>query len=273
MSEASFGGAARVQAAGIHLLISVIVAMLTAGVLFSLWFPGAFRAMAGGQSLYVLLVSVDICLGPLLTLAVFDVRKERRELRLDLAVIGLVQVVALAYGLHAVYVARPVAMVYEVDRFRLVTATDIAGDDLAKASSEYRDLPRLGPWLLGTRAPLVGAEQNEVIFTALKGRDIGSRPQFWQPYDASIASALSRSRPVVELFTRYPSKNADFRTGLREMDVSDSRRTASCRWLRAATGSADIESTPETVGWSVIFRSMASSDVSLNKRASSSTGA
>ena len=116
----------RFAAAGIHLAISALIALAAAALVFGLWFPGLYRLMSGGQSLFVLVVSVDVVLGPLLTLAVFDrTRKSIRHLRMDLLVIALLQTAALGYGLHTVMAVRPVALVFEVDRFRVVTAADV----------------------------------------------------------------------------------------------------------------------------------------------------
>ena len=59
--------------------------------------------------------------------------------------IGALQIAALVYGLHTVYIARPVAMVFEVERFRLVTANDVPVEELPKAPPEFRELSLTGP--------------------------------------------------------------------------------------------------------------------------------
>ena len=79
----------RARAAGWHLLISALVAGVAAALVFGLWFPGIYRSVAGGR---------------------------------DLAVIGAIQLAGLIYGLYSVYQARPVAMVFETDRFRVISA-------------------------------------------------------------------------------------------------------------------------------------------------------
>ncbi len=160
----------RLTAAGIHLGLSLTIAALAAILVFLVWYPGAFRELAGGRGLFVLLTSVDVVLGPLLTLAVFDRTKSRRHLRLDLAVIGVLQLAALVYGLHTVFIVRPVAMVFEVDRMRLVVADDVAVDELPKALPAYRSLPLTGPLLLGARAPRDGAERNDALFQGSGGQ-------------------------------------------------------------------------------------------------------
>jgi hypothetical protein len=209
----------RARAAGIHLLICAAVAALAATLVFGLWYPGAYRLLAGGQSLFVLLISVDVVLGPLLTLAVFNPKKGWPHLRLDLAIIGAVQLAALLYGLHMVYVVRPVAMVFEADRFRVIAAGEVHLPELPMARAEYRALPLSGPWLLGARTPADRDERRSALLLGLEGIDIGQRPRFWQPYAESVADALAKSRPLSVLLAHYPQHAASLRERLGERTV------------------------------------------------------
>jgi hypothetical protein len=215
----------RARAAGLHLLISLALAALVAALVFGLWYPGAYRLLSGGRDLFFLVVTVDVILGPLLTFAVFDLRKRWPHLRRDLAIIGVVQLAALGYGLHTVFIARPIAMVFEVDRFRVLNAEQIRLEELPKARSEYRHLPLTGPWLLGTRRPQKGSESNDALFAAVDGFDIGQRPIFWQPYPESIPDALSRARPFGRLLTQYPDKGPALRNRVRELKLEESTVT------------------------------------------------
>ena len=212
----------RFVAAGIHLLISAAVAVLAAFLVFWLWYPGPFRRLAGGRDLFLLVSSVDVVLGPCLTFAVFNLAKGTRHLRRDLAIIGLIQTAALVYGLHTVYVVRPVAMVFEVDRLRLVTASDVSDEELAKGPPEYRRLPTTGTWLLGARKPERGDESNDALFTSLSGLDIGYRPLFWQPYEKSVPNAINRSKPMTLLLEHYPPRADELRQCLRAMNADES---------------------------------------------------
>lgn len=207
----------RFLAAGIHLLLSFAVAGLAAILVFGLWYPGPFRLLAGGRELFLLVTAVDVVIGPVLTFVIFDRRKGARHLRRDLAVIGVLQLAALGYGLHTVYAARPIAMVFEVDRFQMVTASNVATEDLPTAAPAYRKLPLTGPLLLGTRRPNAGEERNDALWKGAAGIDIGSRPLFWQPYEQSRADALARSRPLTYLFDRYPKESAGWRERLAAM--------------------------------------------------------
>lgn len=220
----------RLRAAGLHLLISVSVAAVAAGVMFSFWYPGMYRSVSGGQELFVLVTSIDVVLGPLLTFAVFNLDKGWRRLRRDLVFIGAVQVAALVYGLHVIFETRPVAMVFEVDRFRVLVAADVYASELPMALPEYRRLPLAGPWLIGTREPKAGSEHNDAIFMGLQGIDRANRPKFWQPYAASLPAVIRKSRPVGVLLAHYSARAAELRSGLVGMHAEE----ASARFLPLA---------------------------------------
>lgn len=211
----------RLSAAGIHLLISAFIAASAGALVFGLWYPNTYRLLAGGQSLFLLIVSVDVVLGPLLTFVVFDRSKGWRHLRRDLAVIGLVQLTGLIYGLHTVYIARPIAMVFEMDRFRVVTAADVYLPELPQALPQYRRLPLTGPWLLSIRDSQLGKERNDALFMAvLNGIDTGQRPLFWRPYSEATKQVIQKARPISALIQRYPAKQSEIETLLRALQLS-----------------------------------------------------
>lgn len=214
--------ASRLTAAAVHLLVSLGVAVLAAALVFGLWYPGDYRLLSGGRSLFFLVVTVDVILGPLLTFAVYDVAKGWPHLRRDLAVIGAIQLSGLAYGMHTVYVVRPVATVFEVDRFRVVTAMDVHLPELPQARAEYRSLPISGPWLLSTRPTEAGEDRNQALAMALNGIDAGQRPTFWRPYDEGRAAALARARPIEVLLKKYPDRAEQFRARLADASLPQS---------------------------------------------------
>jgi hypothetical protein len=212
----------RSKAAGLHLLISALVGVMAAALVFGLWYPGIYRLLAGGRELFWLVMTVDVVMGPLLTFAVFNLKKGWPHLRRDLAIIGLLQFTALVYGLMTVYTARPVAMVFEVDRFRVITAAQVNVPELPKARLEYQQLPLTGPRLLGTRAPRDDAESNDALMTALQtGIDRAHRPQFWQPYADSVPDVLRSARPLSVLLARYPELGVRIVDVLKEAQVDE----------------------------------------------------
>lgn len=212
----------RAKAAGLHLLLSLLIAGLAAVLVFGFWYPGPFRWLAGGRDLFILVTAVDVVIGPLLTFAVFNRAKGTRHLARDLAVIGLLQTAALAYGMHTVYIARPVAMVHEVDRFRMITADAVFASELHEAPPAYRSLPLTGPWLLGTRRPQQGAERNDAMFMGVAGVDISQRPRFWQRYEESRAQVLARARPLSELLNYHAQRHPDLKQRVAQLNADES---------------------------------------------------
>ena len=96
----------RLRASGLHFCISLCIAALAAMLVFFVWYPAYYREVSGGRDLFLILVAVDVVLGPLITLVIFNRAKPWPVLARDLAVIALLQLVALGYGMWTVFVAR-----------------------------------------------------------------------------------------------------------------------------------------------------------------------
>ena len=164
----------RVFAAGVHLLASLVVAFIAAYVVFGLWYPAPYDVLSGGKELFWLVVGVDVILGPFITFLVFNQKKRRRELFLDLAVVALIQLGALGYGLWTVFVARPVYLVFEYSRFSIVHAVDIDPKRLGNAPESLRVIPLGGPQLIALRPFKDANEQFDATVEALDGDELGA---------------------------------------------------------------------------------------------------
>lgn len=212
---ARFDGIARLRAATIHLGLSVLVATLAALLVFAVWYPYPYREVSGGRELFQLVVAVDIVLGPLLTFTVFNRAKPRAELRRDLAVIVLLQLAGLGYGLWTVQLARPVHMVFEIDRFRVVHQVDVPEELLGRAPAGVTAIPWGGPTLLALREFHSAKENTEMTLAALQGISLSARPELWQPYESARSRVLAAARPVAELKSRFPKRADEIDTLLR----------------------------------------------------------
>lgn len=193
----------RFRASGIHLGISLAIAALAALLVFGIWYPYPYREISGGRELFLLVVAVDVILGPLITLAVFNRKKLWTELRRDLAVVGLIQLAALGYGLWTVAVARPVHLVFEIDRFRVVHAVEVPEDLLGRQPEQVQAMPWLGPTPLAVRPFRNADESMKATMAALEGMQLGTRPDLWQPYEDAKARVLQTAKPVAELKQRF----------------------------------------------------------------------
>lgn len=189
---------ARFKAFSLHLAISAVIALLTLLLVFWIWYPAPLHVAVGVTHIFLLLLLVDVLLGPLLTLVVYDVGK--KTLVFDLAVIALMQLSALGYGLSTLAEGRPAWLVFNADRFDLVRALDIDARQLSDARLEYRVAPWLGPQWIGAVKPKDIALRNIVIFeSVMGGNDIAQRPSLYRPL-SSMSDALRRhARPLEEL--------------------------------------------------------------------------
>lgn len=198
----------RIKACVVHLGLSLAIASLAAWLVFGLWYPYPYRELSGGRELFTLLISVDVIVGPLMTLVVFTRTKPWRVLLRDLTAIGLLQLAALGYGLWSVSEARPVHLVFEYDRFRLVHAVDVPQEWLSKTPSGIEALPLGGPTLLSLRAFRNQEEKIDATMLAVHGLSLAFQPELWQPYEAANAEILAMARPVGVLKTRFPDQAA-----------------------------------------------------------------
>lgn len=198
----------RLRAAGFHLAASAAVAAVIAGVIFGLWFPAPYRQLSNALPLFLLITGVDLVLGPFVTGLVFRAAKPAAERRRDVGVVVLLQLLALGYGVWVLHLARPVYLVFEIDRFRVVHAADVPEDLLAAASPPWRSLPLTGPMLIAARPFHSLSESTDATLAALQGVAIGARPDFWQDYAAAVPRVLERATPVSTLYARFPSQRA-----------------------------------------------------------------
>ena len=196
----------RLRAGTFHLTISLSVAALAALLVFGLWYPSPYRELSRGRELFFWVVLVDVILGPLITLIIFNPGKTRRHLTMDFMVIGFLQLSALSYGLWTVFSARPVHLVFEYQRMAVVHAVDVPPDRLAQALGDLHSLPFTGPTLLSLR-PLQTSEFVESTMEALGGLAQAAQPNLWQSYEAARAEILKESHPAAQLKQRFAEKS------------------------------------------------------------------
>lgn len=205
-----------------HLLICLLVASLVAALVFGLWYPHPFGELSGGQSLFWLIVIVDVVCGPLLTLVIYNPKKPRAELVRDIGLVVLIQLAALGYGLHSLLQARPVWLAYEKDLFRVVSLPDLMPGSLEQAPPALQSLSLTGPKPLGVRlAQGTDPDFLQNVQQSMAGNHPAFRPDRWVPYADQAAQAAAAAQPLAELAKRHADRSA-----LIDEAVQRSNRTA-----------------------------------------------
>lgn len=196
------------QAAVVHLCLSLLVAALAAALVFGLWYPYPYRELAGGRELFLLIMAVDVVCGPLLTAVLFNPTKPRAELVRDLGLVSLIQLAALIYGLHAVWQARPIFLVQEIDRFKVVQGSGVDANALKALPAFLKPGFLAGPLVVAIREPKDQQEREKVMFESVQGGpDYGERPEFYIPYEGVNAlKSLKRAKPLAVFLQKQPDQ-------------------------------------------------------------------
>lgn len=187
-----------------HLILSVVIAGSVALLVTGAWFAPPFTEISGGLSLFLLMVAVDVVCGPALTLLLLHPGKSRKALWLDIGLISVVQLSALMYGVHSLSQARPIALVFEVDRFRVVSYADLDISRTDTIPDWVRPWGFEAPRVLGVRSAKTAQEKLASVDASLQGVEPGQRPDWWQEYGINVPEVKQRANRLELLFAMHP---------------------------------------------------------------------
>jgi len=195
----------RLRACAFHLIGSGLVAAAAWLLVFTVWYPSPLAYMLGGTGLFLLVVVVDVVMGPALTAVVASERKPRTEFRRDVSIIIALQLAAFAYGLHVMAQARPAVIAFEVDLFRLVAAAEVADEQLDLAPPGLQQLSWRGPVTLAAIKPSDEKEQFDTIQLGLAGIHLAALPRYWRHYDDHAGLAWESALPIAKVLNQQPN--------------------------------------------------------------------
>jgi len=196
----------RFQAFGLHIAISMAIGCLGAVVVFLVWYPGVLAYASNVTTIFLMLLGIDITLGPVITLIIYDTKK--KELRRDLLLVSLLQFSALCYGLHTMFVARPVYIVYNAGQFDVAYANDITQRNLDKVTNvAFKKNPVFSPELVSVQLPDDPAVIAQIIKNSITGGpDPYYQPEYYVPYLQQRKAILEALKPMSKL-TEYNANN------------------------------------------------------------------
>lgn len=194
----------RFRAAGIHLILSILIVATILIVMLGFWYPNQYFKLMGGGGLIYLIAGIDICLGPLLTLAVF--KSGKKSLKFDLSVIAVLQISALAYGSYTMFNARPIFTAYADGEFSVATASEIDENELnLGVKPEWKTRSLTGPLVVAITKPTGKKELNEIEFLS-GGMGYARFPKLFVAYESKQAEILKSAKPLKTLRT-FNKKN------------------------------------------------------------------
>jgi hypothetical protein len=119
----------RLKAFSLHLLSSATVLALILGSLYFGWYRWPGWHLTDVTTVVLVMVCVDVVLGPTLTFIIANQKKSRRELTRDIGIIVVVQLSALIYGSLSLWNGRPLYYAFSESVLQLVQAYDIDDKD------------------------------------------------------------------------------------------------------------------------------------------------
>ena len=202
-----------------HIIISVLIALIVVCIVFLLWYPAPLAKATGVTQLFLMLIAIDVIIGPMLTLLVY--KEGKKTLKMDLTVIVLIQITALLYGVYNIAQGRPVWLVQNGNRFELVRNNEIIAENIKQAQVEYQKPSWFKPQFVAVNSGHTVEEKNKNLFHEVEsGISAALRPERYTMLNQEKQNLIIYSRDLEELkkfndsqqlqtiLKKYPQANA-----------------------------------------------------------------
>lgn len=203
----------RWQAFGIHILISLLIFVVLAAVIYFWWYPGFLFRYDGGLEGIKLIAGVDFIIGPVLTLCVYKLGK--KSLPFDLACIAVLQLACLSGGMWTVWKTRTIAVVYAAGSFTAINAYSYATQKV-----DIKKVPQLQmrwPVWLGVDLPAEQEDQLKAVWSIM-GAGLEYNTENYVPYEKILPElakkglhAIDTQRSDVQALQKLETENSAVR--------------------------------------------------------------
>jgi len=196
----------KLKAFSVHLCISVAIIAIYLMLVFMVWYPYPYFMIEKVWDVIRIVVSVDVFIGPLLTLVVY--RAGKASLKFDLSVIIVLQLIALLWGVSVTYNQRPVYSVLVEDIFSVVTASEIDLDSVVQPG--LKNSSWSGPKLIYLETPYSNEEYVQKAQENLaSGQKFAYYTQFYKPFAAQKELLFKRAVDIRQRMKEFPELDSD----------------------------------------------------------------
>ncbi|WP_151831261.1 TfpX/TfpZ family type IV pilin accessory protein [Acinetobacter junii] len=187
-----------------HLFVSVTVALIVLGIIFFIWYPSPLAKAVGVTHIFLMMLAIDVIIGPLLGLLVY--KEGKKSLKIDLCIIILIQISALSYGVYSIAQGRPAWLAYYVDRFQLIRNNEIIDKNIGKALSQYQNPSWFKPQYVGVEFAQDKQIRNDDIFAeVLGGISVAQKPERYVPLDR-VKNQIQKRAQSLETLNKFNDK-------------------------------------------------------------------
>src|SRR5690606_3585321 len=181
-----------------HLSISFLIALLVVGLVFFIWYPSPLVSAVGVTHIFLMLLAIDVIVGPVLGLLVY--KEGKKTLKFYLVVIITIQISALCYGLFAIEQGRPAWLVLHGDRFELVRKNDIILENIDQAHPQFQHVSWTKPEFVAVKSAASTEQRQDDMFTeVLGGISLAQQPERYVELTQARSQLQKRALPIQEL--------------------------------------------------------------------------
>ena len=187
-----------------HLTISFLIALFVVGLVFFIWYPSSLATAVGVTKIFLMMLTIDVIIGPILGLLVY--REGKKSLKFDLTVIILLQLSALFYGVYSIEQGRPAWIVFNVDRFELIRKNEIVDQNVNHAQPQFQQPSWLKPQFVATEfAKNIEQRSDDMFAEVLGGISIAQRPERYVDFIQAKEQIQQRAQKL-DLLQQYNKK-------------------------------------------------------------------
>lgn len=182
----------------IHLLLSVLVAVICLSIVFFIWYPSPLATAVGVTQIFLMMLAIDVTVGPILGFIVY--KEGKKTLKMDLTVIILLQLSALGYGIYSIEQGRPVWIAYNVDRFEMIRKNEIITDHIDQALAQFQHTPWFKPQYAAVQFAQDKKQREEDMFAeVLAGISLAQKPERYVDFAQAKAPIKQQAQPLALL--------------------------------------------------------------------------
>lgn len=165
-----------------HLTLSSLIALIVIGIVFCVWYPLPLAQAVGVTHIFLMMLAIDVIIGPILGLLVY--KEGKKTLKMDLSIVITLQLCALVYGIYSIEQGRPVWVAYYVNGFELIRKNEMLEDGIQKALPQYQHPSLFQPQYVGVEFAKDSKTRNDDMFTeVMSGISLAQKPERYVPLD------------------------------------------------------------------------------------------
>lgn len=208
----------RFSAAGIHFLGSLILFSLLLWIIIKIWYSQPFFSASGGWQGLKIVALVDLVLGPLITLIIFNTNKAKKVMMTDISIIVIIQLAALVYGIHTIYTQRPVALAFWEKEFYTIPAEVLEKQGINLAT--LKQLSDLSPAMIYIEKP-TDPDQLKTMLKVILEQQIPPTQQLnlYRPMKSYLPEVLKQSINIDEVIRKNIDMAGQLETLLKDTNT------------------------------------------------------